>query len=96
MKNEFEIDGIVEAVEPPKALSTNFFLAKVILQIWKGQYSENVPFDFINRNTELIRDIQMGDKVHITFQISGRKMTNKNNEVFYVSSLQGLNISKIK
>lgn len=94
-RNKYEIEGDVVKVDPPKHLSDNFVIARVVLKIYKDRYLEDVPFDFINRFSEYTRDIEVGSRVMITFQISGREKTNKNNETYNIPSLQGLNITKL-
>ncbi len=58
------------------------------------QYPEFIKFELIQANCELLEGFQVGDDLNISFNLKGRKWTDKNGEVKYFNSLQAWRLDK--
>lgn len=58
------------------------------------QYPEFVKFELIQANCDLLENYNVGDSINISFNLKGRKWTDKNGEVKYFNSLQAWRLEK--
>lgn len=58
------------------------------------QYPEFVKFELIQANCDLLDSYQLGDELNVSFNLKGRKWTDKNGEVKYFNSLQAWRIDQ--
>ena len=58
------------------------------------QYPEFVKFELIQSNCDQLENFQVGDQLNISFNLKGRKWTDKNGEVKYFNSLQAWRLDK--
>ena len=52
------------------------------------QYPEFLKFELIQSNCEQLENFQVGDSINISFNLKGRKWTDKEGEIKYFNSLQ--------
>jgi hypothetical protein len=52
------------------------------------QYPEFIKFELIQSNCEQLEKFNVGDFLNISFNLKGRKWTDKNGQVVYFNSLQ--------
>jgi len=52
------------------------------------QYPEFIKFELIQSNCEQLEKFNVGDQLNISFNLKGRKWTDKNGQVVYFNSLQ--------
>lgn len=58
------------------------------------QYPEFLKFELIQANCEQLEGYNAGDIIDISFNLKGRKWTDKNGEVKYFNSLQAWRLEK--
>lgn len=58
------------------------------------QYPEYLKFELIQANCEQLEKYNVGDEINISFNLKGRKWTDKNGQVVYFNSLQAWRIDK--
>lgn len=58
------------------------------------QYPEYLKFELIQSNCEQLENFEVGDIMNISFNLKGRKWTDKNGEVKYFNSLQAWRLEK--
>ncbi len=59
------------------------------------QYPEFVKFELIQANCDLLESFNVGDEMNISFNLKGRKWTDKNGEVKYFNSLQAWRLENV-
>ena len=59
------------------------------------QYPEFLKFELIQDKCSSIDSLQPGDKIKISFNLKGRKWTDKNGEVKYFNSMQAWKIDSL-
>lgn len=59
------------------------------------QYPEFVKFELIQANCDQLESFNVGDELNISFNLKGRKWTDKNGEVKYFNSLQAWRLEKV-
>ena len=59
------------------------------------QYPEFIKFELIQDRCDLIDPIQPGQEIDVSFNLKGRKWTDRNGEVKYFNSLQAWKIDAI-
>lgn len=58
------------------------------------QYPEFIKFELIQANCEQLEKFNVGEEVNISFNLKGRKWTDKNGQVVYFNSLQAWRLEK--
>jgi len=58
------------------------------------QYPEFVKFELIQANCEQLENFNVGDQMNISFNLKGRKWTDKNGQLVYFNSLQAWKLEK--
>jgi hypothetical protein len=92
-KNEADIDGRVVFVSPPKYISEKFSTRTLIMEIFTGEWKNEVPFVFKNARMDTLKDIKEGDWVNVQYQLSGNKGKGEG-EPRWFAELQGLVVIK--
>ena len=59
------------------------------------QYPEFLKFELIQSNCDQIEDIPIGSEISVTFNLKGRKWTDKEGKVIYFNSLQAWRIELV-
>lgn len=54
-----------------------------------------VPVEFFNQNIDLCRSLRVGDLVHVTFRVRGKKRQDKEQRSKWWPTIEGLMISKV-
>jgi len=93
-KNEFNISGRVVFVGMPIFYSDKLSKRIVVLEVWDDKYRNEVAFDFINKNMELLNNIRERDWVNIDFKLNGRKHLMKSSQVSWFHNLVGISCVK--
>ena len=58
------------------------------------QYPEFIKFELIQANCEQLEKFNVGEEINISFNLKGRKWTDKNGQVVYFNSLQAWRLDK--
>jgi hypothetical protein len=58
------------------------------------QYPEFIKFELIQANCEQLEKFNIGEELNISFNLKGRKWTDKNGQVVYFNSLQAWRLEK--
>ena len=58
------------------------------------QYPEFIKFELIQANCEQLEKFNIGEEINISFNLKGRKWTDKNGQVVYFNSLQAWRLEK--
>jgi hypothetical protein len=71
--NNLNIDGKVVHITAPKYISEKLSTRTLIMEIYTGEWRNEVPFVFKNARMDTIKDVKEGDWVNVQFQLSGNK-----------------------
>lgn len=72
--SETKIRGIVHVVEETKTYGQKGFRKRlVVLEQDTGRFTNYIPIEFLRDNCELADDLNVGDDIEISYQLSGRK-----------------------
>ena len=72
--SEAKIRGVVHLVEEAKTYGQKGFRKRlVVLEQNNGRFSNFVPLEFLKDNCESADDLNVGDEVEFSYQLSGRK-----------------------
>lgn len=74
-------------------VSESFQKREFILEYAENpQYPEFLKFELIQSNCDQLDNIQVGSEISVTFNLKGRKWTDKQGKVVYFNSLQAWRI----
>lgn len=90
--SETKVRGIVHVVEETKTYGQKGFRKRlVVLEQDTGRFTNFIPVEFIRDNCELADDLNVGDDVEVSYQLSGRKwQKDPNSEVKYFLTAEAL------
>lgn len=95
-ENNFDIDGPIVYIGMPERKTERFTFRIIVLEVQADRFVKQVKFMFINKNIDLLKEgFNVGDRVHINFQISGRYFKTKEDKDDWFVSLEARNISKL-
>lgn len=74
MSQHTETGAIISKL-PPKQVSEKFRVQEFILKVGQPEdkYPQEIKFQLVNNNTDLIDFIQVNDVVEVTFDLRGRE-----------------------
>lgn len=90
--SETKVRGIVHVVEETKTYGQKGFRKRlVVLEQDTGRFTNYIPVEFLRDNCELADDLNVGDDVEVSYQLSGRKwQKDPNSEVKYFLTAEAL------
>lgn len=86
-----EVTGTVKKVFQEQQISPSFKKREVVVTT-EEQYPQTVAIEFTQDKTDLLDNVNEGDRVSISINIRGREWTSPKGEVKYFVSLQGWKI----
>ena len=91
------VRGIVHVVEETKTYGQKGFQKRlVVLEQDTGRFTNYIPVEFIRDNCASADDLNVGDDVEISYQLSGRKwQRDPNSEVKYFLTAEALSFKKL-
>ena len=91
------VRGIVHVVEETKTYGQKGFQKRlVVLEQDTGRFTNYIPVEFIRDNCASADDLNIGDDVEISYQLSGRKwQRDPNSEVKYFLTAEALSFKKL-
>lgn len=90
--SEAKIRGVVHLVEETKTYGQKGFRKRlVVLEQNNGRFSNFIPLEFLKDNCESADDLNIGDEVEVSYQLSGRKwQRDPSSEVKYFLSAEAM------
>ena len=91
------VRGIVHVVEETKTYGQKGFQKRlVVLEQDTGRFTNYIPVEFIRDNCAAADDLNIGDDVEVSYQLSGRKwQRDPNSEVKYFLTAEALSFKKL-
>ncbi len=89
-ENSFQIAGKILEILPPEYISEKLTKRNLIMEVFTGQYSNQVSFEFKNDRGTQLNDLKVGEWCIVTFELSGRRVAKEGQPVRYYNSLNGL------
>lgn len=95
--SETKVRGIVHVVEETKTYGQKGFRKRlVVLEQDTGRFTNYIPVEFIRDNCELADDLNVGDDVEVSYQLSGRKwQKDPSSEVKYFLTAEALSFKVV-
>jgi hypothetical protein len=93
-KNEFQIAGKCLEILPPQYINEKLTKRMCIMEVWTGQYANQVSFELKNERGKQLDDIKEGNWIIVTFELSGRKVVKDGQQPRYYNSLNALTVIK--
>ena len=88
-ENSFQIAGKILEILPPEYISEKLTKRNLIMEVFTGQYSNQVSFEFKNDRGTQLNDLKAGDWAIVTFELSGRKYSKEGEKARYFNTLTG-------
>ena len=90
--SESKVRGVVHLVEDTKTYGQKGFQKRlVVLEQDTGRFPNFIPVEFLRDNCDSADDLNVGDEVEISFQLSGRKwQRDPDSEVKFFLSAEAL------
>lgn len=90
--SDTKVRGVVHVIEETKTYGQNGFRKRlVVLEQSNGRFPNFIPLEFLKDNCESADDMNVGDEVEISYQLSGRKwQKDPSSEVKYFLSAEAL------
>jgi hypothetical protein len=93
--NEFNISGKVLYVGMPIFFTDNMSKRLLVMEVWvNSKYKQEVPFDFVNENMDMVNNIREGDWVTVDFILRGRKKIRGDGKAQWWSNNEGISCVK--
>jgi hypothetical protein len=73
--NQFKTEGAIISKLPAKQVSEKFRVQEFILKVGnpEDKYPQEVKFQLVNDNIDLLDFIQVNEQVEVTFELRGRE-----------------------
>lgn len=87
--SEPSVTGTVHLIEPTKTYGQKGFRKRlVVLEQPNGRFTNYLPMEFVQDSCDTVDELNVGDRVRITYRLSGRKwQRDEHSEVkFFLSA----------
>ena len=71
--NQHTTTGVIINKLPTKQVSEKFRVQEFILKVGDDKYPQEVKFQLVNDNIDLLDFIQVNEQVEVTFELRGRE-----------------------
>jgi hypothetical protein len=71
--NQHTTTGVIINKLPAKQVSEKFRVQEFILKVGEDKYPQEVKFQLVNDNIDLLDFIQVNEQVEVTFELRGRE-----------------------
>jgi hypothetical protein len=90
--SDTKVQGVVHLIEETKTYGQKGFRKRlVVLEQDNGRFPNFIPLEFLRDNCESADDLNVGDNVEISYQLSGRKwQKDPSSEVKFFLSAEAL------
>ena len=82
-----QIQGTIKLIQPIEQINSNFKKREVIITIQNGDYKDDVSFQLLQEQTNLLNGFQVGQKVDCAFNLRGKEWKGKEGVKKYYNSL---------
>ncbi len=89
-----ELQGTVKKITDIQTFASGFQKREMILMT-EEQYPQPISIEFLQDKTDLLNQVNEGDKVKVSINIRGREWTSPQNEVKYFNSIVGWRIENM-
>jgi translation initiation factor IF-3 len=88
-----EVSGTVRKVGEVQQVTDSFRKRELIVTT-EEQYPQHINIEFVQDRTDLLNNVNEGDKVSVGINLRGREWTSPQGEVKYFNSIHGWRIEK--
>jgi len=85
----YEMTGTVKVVLDEQTFASGFNKREFVLTVEDGKYPQEICFETVKEKTSLCDDLNVGDKVTVSFDIRGREYNGR-----YFNNLSAWKIAK--
>lgn len=95
--SETKVRGVVHLVEETKTYGQKGFQKRlVVLEQDNGRFKNYIPVEFLRDSCALADDLNTGDDIEVSYQLSGRKwQRDPGSEVKYFLSAEAISFKKL-
>ena len=90
------LTGTLKNKSEVKQVSDNFSKIDFVVTDENTQYPQHVSFQVGNQKTELLDNVNEGDKITVSFNLRGREWTSPQGEVKYFNTLEAWKIEVVE
>jgi hypothetical protein len=91
----YEMTGFLHLKEDTKQLSEKFKKREFVLEVQDGNYTQFPKLQLIQKNCDLLDDIDINAEITVSFNVQGKPYTNKENVTLYFTNLTAWKIEKV-
>lgn len=88
-ENSFQIAGRILEVLPPEYISEKLTKRLLVMEVFTGQYTNQVSFEFKNDRGTQLNELKAGDWCIVTFELAGRKWAKEGEKPRYFNTING-------
>ena len=89
------LTGTLKQKSETKQVSDNFSKIDFVVTDENTQYPQHVSFQAGNQKTQLLDNVNVGDKITVHFNLQGREWTSPQGEVKYFNTLSVWKLEKL-
>lgn len=91
------VTGVVHVIEETKTFGQKGFRKRlVVLEQDNGRFTNYLPMEFIQDGCDTVDDLKVGQKVEMTYRLSGRKwQRDEKSEVKYFLSAEAMSFNVV-
>jgi hypothetical protein len=93
--SELKLSGKVIAIMEKQQVTDTFAKREFVIET-DGEYPETVKFELTQAKCEDIDNHKIGDVINVSFNVRGRKWTNKENKDVYFVSVNAWRLEAVK
>ena len=83
----YDLTGKVKLIQAVQTFDSGFTKREMVVIVEEGKYPQEINIEFVQEKVGLLENLQVGQKVTVTFDIRGREYNGR-----YFNNLQGWKI----
>jgi len=84
-----EVTGKIKKIEETKTFGTAGFRKREMILTTNDQYPQMLKIEFVQDKCDLLNNVQVGQDVKISINLTGREWINPQGEAVYFNAIQG-------
>ena len=84
-----EVTGKIKKIEETKTFGTSGFRKREMVLTTNDQYPQMLKIEFVQDKCDLLNNVQVGQDVKISINLTGREWINPQGEAVYFNAIQG-------
>ena len=84
----YDLTGKVKLIQAVQTFDSGFTKREMVVIVEEGKYPQEINIEFVQEKVGLLENLQVGQKVTVTFDIRGREYNGR-----YFNNLQGWKIA---